>query len=126
MSAITVDGKIDLDEVRDWYFTFGMGHVDPITHISVTKTYIKINGTYEDARSKMFEFFGSNWSHQYKYGTCAEAGCDPIFGINVKTFNGAVVNLKHYCAGISHLGLGDYIDVVAKHLNIIKGNMYKE
>ena len=45
--------------VRDWYFSFGCGH----EHF---KKYVKINGTNDGARDKMFKHFGRKWSMQYK------------------------------------------------------------
>ena len=41
-----------------WYFTFGTGQ----KHAG---KYVKIVGTAQEAREKMFEVFGRNWSWQY-------------------------------------------------------------
>ena len=41
-----------------WIFTFGYGHAHP-------NRYIKIHGTYQEAREKMVARFGSKWAFQY-------------------------------------------------------------
>lgn len=41
-----------------WYFTFGCGQ----KHAG---HYVKIRGTYGEARKKMFERFGDEWAFQY-------------------------------------------------------------
>lgn len=41
-----------------WYFTFGAGH----EHAG---TYVRIQGSYNSARDKMFEKYGSKWAFQY-------------------------------------------------------------
>lgn len=42
-----------------WYFTFGVGDKKH------KNNYVCINGTNEEARTKMFERFGSNWAFDY-------------------------------------------------------------
>ena len=42
-----------------YYFTFGVEH--PVH----AKHYVKLWGTYEDTRNKMFEAFGDKWAGQY-------------------------------------------------------------
>ena len=58
----------------DWYFTFGGGHrlmaarSDGTTAgegFSAANFYVKIHGTFMDARSEMIKRFGSIWSNQY-------------------------------------------------------------
>lgn len=41
-----------------WIFTFGYGHLFP-------NKYVKIKGSYESAREKMVEHFGTKWAFQY-------------------------------------------------------------
>ena len=41
-----------------WYFSFGSGQVH-------NGKYHEIEGTFEEARKKMFERFGAKWSMQY-------------------------------------------------------------
>ena len=41
-----------------WIFTFGSGQ----EHAGY---YVKIYGTWSEARKKMFEKYGENWSFQY-------------------------------------------------------------
>lgn len=41
-----------------WIFTFGCGQQHE-------NHYVKIKGTYEEARDKMFELYGKEWALQY-------------------------------------------------------------
>lgn len=41
-----------------WAFTFGVGH-------GLRNYYVVIEGTYEEARKRMFELFGKHWCGQY-------------------------------------------------------------
>lgn len=43
---------------KTWVFTFGSGH-EHEGH------YVKIKGTFEEARAKMFERYGTAWAFQY-------------------------------------------------------------
>lgn len=43
---------------RYWIFTFGSGQ----QHAGY---YVKIRGTFDEARAKMFEKYGEDWSFQY-------------------------------------------------------------
>ena len=46
-------------EERKWYiFTFGVGHV----HAGM---YVRIYGSYSEARDTMFSLFGDKWAFQY-------------------------------------------------------------
>lgn len=47
------------NEVKDWYFTFGCNQAHE-------GHYHVINGTFNEAREKMFQRFGPKWSMQYK------------------------------------------------------------
>lgn len=44
--------------MEEWIFTFGVGH-EHRGH------FIRIKGTYEEARAKMCEIFGMRWAFQY-------------------------------------------------------------
>lgn len=46
------------EKEQNWYFTFGSGQDNE------GKCYM-IKGTFDSARKKMFERFGSKWSFQY-------------------------------------------------------------
>lgn len=50
---------------KDWFFTFGSGHAHP-------NGYVKIHGTFGEARDAMFARFGPKWCMQY--GSADEAG----------------------------------------------------
>lgn len=43
-----------------WYFTFGVNHI-------FSKRYVVIDGSYVEAREKMFNVFGGKWSMQYSF-----------------------------------------------------------
>lgn len=45
-------------ERRNWIFTFGNDH-------EFAGNYVKIFGTYEEARAEMFSRFGDKWAFQY-------------------------------------------------------------
>lgn len=48
------------------YFTFGYGHVDPVTGQSLADGYAKITApTEEYARTLMFGLFGRRWAFDY-------------------------------------------------------------
>lgn len=42
-----------------WYFTFGTDER------GLQNSYVKIEGTFDEAREKMFEAFGDQWAFQY-------------------------------------------------------------
>lgn len=44
--------------MEEWIFTFGVGH-------ELRGHFIRIKGTYEEARAKMCEIFGMRWAFQY-------------------------------------------------------------
>lgn len=44
---------------KNYIFTFGVGH-------KYGGHYVKIRGTYENAREEMFERFGKSWAFQYE------------------------------------------------------------
>jgi hypothetical protein len=50
-----------------WYFTFGSGHKHP-------NGYVKIHGTFDEARQEMCNRFGEKWAFQYR--TAEDAGVD--------------------------------------------------
>lgn len=43
---------------QDWFFTFGSDHAHPYG-------FVRIHGTYTEAREKMMDRFGTRWSFQY-------------------------------------------------------------
>ena len=43
---------------QDWIFTFGCGQ-EHAGH------YVRIKGTYDDARDEMFRRYGDKWAFQY-------------------------------------------------------------
>lgn len=48
------------------YFTFGQNHVHPLTGVAMRDYWVEFEGTFEDARNKMFELFGNKWSMHYE------------------------------------------------------------
>jgi hypothetical protein len=55
---------------RDWFFTFGSGHT--YHGESLARAFVRFHGTALEARRKMYEVFGTAFSHQY--ATEEEAG----------------------------------------------------
>ena len=56
----------DLNTVeREWIFTFGFGHVHPVTGESLARKYVKIRGTVETSRDEMVRRYGRKWATQY-------------------------------------------------------------
>lgn len=53
------------EEPRDWFFTFGMTHQSPHGE-DVRDRFIRIHGTYRDAREIMIAYFGTTWCGQYE------------------------------------------------------------
>lgn len=70
--------------VQDWYFTFGHGQrgiavglrrCDPEPQgFPLAYRYVRIHGTYQDARAEMVRMFGCVWSGQYS--SAQSAGVD--------------------------------------------------
>jgi|TARA_Y100000034_G_C6908939_1_gene422723 hypothetical protein len=55
-------------ETKEAYmFTFGTNHVTE-DGMSLGSCYVVIEGTYDEARKKMFHLRGEKWSMQYEYG----------------------------------------------------------
>lgn len=50
--------KADTEKEQWWIFTFGWGQ-------QYENCYVRIKGTYESARDKMFEAYGKEWAFQY-------------------------------------------------------------
>lgn len=46
------------NDVKNWYFTFGGGHPHPYG-------YVKIQGTFSEARAEMVRRHGVKWAFQY-------------------------------------------------------------
>ena len=60
-----------MEEAIDWYFTFGSNHVG-LESGALSNCYMIINGTWEQARSKMFAL--SNGAFAFQYDSADEAG----------------------------------------------------
>lgn len=56
---------------REWVFTFGADHVDPETGESLRNTFVRIPGTFDEARATMVLRFGWKWAFQYSSETHA-------------------------------------------------------
>lgn len=60
---------------QDWYFTFGSAHAHP-------NGYVKIYGTFSEARKEMVERYNQKWSMQYSekqfQGQAEEYGLNEI------------------------------------------------
>lgn len=78
--------RIDPDEPRDWYFTFGFDHHHPATGKRLDKSYVRINGTCDSTRDAMRAAFGNRWSQQYH--SADRAGVDR-FGLTEIPLPGA-------------------------------------
>jgi hypothetical protein len=57
---------VSRDDCREWIFTFGYGHVHPETGESLAERFVRIPGTYSDARREMARRFGMRWAFQYE------------------------------------------------------------
>lgn len=55
MCSLMCDNRIP---EKNWYFTFGCGQPN-------AGYYVKIKGTYDSARQKMFDRYGEDWGFQY-------------------------------------------------------------
>lgn len=53
-----------------WIFTFGYGEKH-------SGKYVKIRGTHDQARKKMFEKYGESWAFQYSMEKWEEMANDP-------------------------------------------------
>lgn len=52
-------------ENQRWIFTFGFGHVHPVTGESLANYYVAIEGDVNESREIMARHFGNKWSMQY-------------------------------------------------------------
>lgn len=55
----------DAKEVTQWIFTFGFGHVHPVTGESLANCYVVITGDVNTSREAMARLFGLKWANQY-------------------------------------------------------------
>jgi hypothetical protein len=62
------------EDERGWIFTFGEGHVHPLTNEDLSGRFVRIKGTFMSARQQMLDAFGAKWAGQYESG--AQAGID--------------------------------------------------
>ena len=49
--------------LENWYFTFGCGHYH--NDVLMADKYVKIEGSYGDARNIMVSLYGLKWAFQY-------------------------------------------------------------
>lgn len=52
------------EEVREWIFTFGYGQHHPLTGAPLDGHFVRISGTFSEARAAMVARFGTQWSFQ--------------------------------------------------------------
>jgi hypothetical protein len=64
-TTVTSHPRIDPDEPRDWFFTFGFDHTHPTTGQRLRKSFVRIHGTCDSTREQMNAAFGNRWSNQY-------------------------------------------------------------
>lgn len=50
---------------QKWIFTFGFGHVHPVTGERLANCYVAIEGDVNTSREVMIKHFGTQWSMQY-------------------------------------------------------------
>lgn len=62
-----------MGEFREWVFTFGYGQPN-------AGKYVRISGTYNEAREEMFRRYGSVWAFQYPAEKWDEWEKDPEQG----------------------------------------------
>lgn len=59
-------GVAEIPETREWIFTFGFGHVHPVSGEPLANCFVRIRAESSDAaRDKMEARFGLKWSIQY-------------------------------------------------------------
>lgn len=52
--------------MSEWVFTFGHGHVHPVTGEPLHRRFVRLTGSNEEeARDKMVRLFGVRWAFQY-------------------------------------------------------------
>jgi hypothetical protein len=82
--AACVEGGGMMDEMNDdneeheYLFSFGFGHKHPKTGEPLRGCYVRIRGTLDSSREKMFKAFGSDWCFQYL--SPSEAGVE-VYGM---------------------------------------------
>jgi hypothetical protein len=64
------------ESAQDYYFTFEMSHEHG-------NRYVKIHGTFNEAREKMFARFGDKWAFQYNIAQWVTHGVSQaeLFGL---------------------------------------------
>jgi hypothetical protein len=62
----------DAEPARDWLFTFGSGHT--LLGEPLDRRYVRIHGTFLEARTRMLALFGRAFCSQYE--SEAEAGVE--------------------------------------------------
>lgn len=51
------------DDVREWIFTFGFGQEHD--GVGMKNKFVRIHGTFDEARAEMIRRFGKTWAFQY-------------------------------------------------------------
>jgi hypothetical protein len=82
VEAVTAPVQVE-PIVQDWIFTFGFAHT--ARGVPARDLYVRINGTYRDARAVMNAYFGNSWCAQY--GSEGEAGVQR-FNLNELSLKG--------------------------------------
>ena len=54
----------DSGPARDWFFTFGNGHA--LDGVPLHNHYVRVHGTFLEARTQMLALFGRRWCSQYE------------------------------------------------------------
>lgn len=70
MCDLMCDNRLPKEKKKWWYFTFGQGQQHQ-------GHYVRIHGTYNEARRKMFEKYGEEWAFQYSEEVWKEMEEDP-------------------------------------------------
>lgn len=60
---MSVERMTSPDDVRSWIFTFGMGQEHD--GLPMRYRFVRITGTFDEARARMVERFGKKWAFQY-------------------------------------------------------------
>lgn len=63
-----------VEEPKDWFFTFGTNHGETKYGLNRGRTYVKIHGTFREARDAMFSVYYNKWAFQYS--SAEEAGVE--------------------------------------------------
>lgn len=70
MCALMCDNVIPKPKRKEWVFTFGVGQ-------QYSGKFVKIKGTYDEARDEMCRRYGDKWAFQYSIDEWEELESDP-------------------------------------------------